>query len=447
MTALPTASGLQDAATCPASAVLPVIPSKHPAGDTGTDRHELLVTALEAVRAGRTFETQNPVEQRWLDAVFEHPFVAELTGYAPEVAYGYDVESGEAWCWGRIPPRQYPAHAPTTICGTADYVLADEERVVIVDVKTGRREVPSPKRNLQLKALALAAAKFHGVFEARTAILHATADGDAVWVEHGPTWGLVDLMEIAEEFRQLHLELNAPKPRVVTGPHCNLCNAIASCPAQAAVINRWAGAPEAAPDDVTALLTPETAAHAYRRLQGVKAAVKKAESALYAWANHNTIHLGGDEFFGQHEKTTEVFTRESFAVLATELDADKALEAFDLETSKTAIMKTVAKYTSRGLKEKRGLKVVQAMRAAGVVLEKHTTTIGEFTKRALQPALPAQGVASPPTAPEPVLSAGPKDPDPPPITFEQEMADESMGDHHFANDTAWGDESGQAGEA
>lgn len=414
MIALPTASKLQDAATCPASAALPAIPSVHPAGDTGNDRHELLIAALEAVRTGTTLTPTNPVEQRWLEVVFEHPFTRELTGYAPEVAYGYDVETGQAWCWGRIPPRQYPEHAPTTICGTADYVLADEESVTVVDVKTGRREVPAPKRNLQLKALAVAAAKFHGVFTARTAILHATADGDAVWVEHGPTWGLGDLLEIAEELRQLHLELQAPRPRMVTGPHCTLCNAFASCPAQQAIVARWAGSPDAAPDDVTALITPETAARAYRRLQAVKAAVKKAEGALYAWAANNTIHLGGDEFFGGHTTTREVFTPESFRVLVEELgDTAKALEAFDLETSKSAVLKVVGKHTPRGKKTQRGHEVLDRLRAVGAVRTKTSTTIGEFTKSA-QPALP-DAAPVPPSGAAPVLSAGPKDPDPPPL--------------------------------
>ena len=58
--------------------------------------------------------------------------------------------------------------------------------------------------------------------------------------------------------------------------------------------------------------------------------------------------------------------------------------------------------------------LVAKLRAAGAVRTKSSTTIGEFTKRAA-PALPAPGVASPPTAPEPVLSAGPKDLDPPPL--------------------------------
>lgn len=413
MIALPTASKLQDAATCPASAALPVIPSAHPAGDTGHDRHELLVAALEAVRTGTALTPTNPVEQRWLEVVFEHPFTRELTGYAPEVAYGYDVETGQAWCWGRIPPRQYPEHAPTTICGTADYVLADEESVTIIDVKTGRREVPAPKRNLQLKALAVAAAKFHGVFTARTAILHATADGDAVWVEHGPTWGLGDLLEIAEELRQLHLELQAPRPRMVTGPHCTLCNAFASCPAQQAIVARWAGSPEAAPDDVTALITPETAARAYRRLQAVKAAVKKAEGALYAWAANNTIHLGGDQFFGSHTTEREVFTRESFALLAAEVGPEEALKAFDLETSKSAITKVVSAVTPRGRKTQRAQEVLERIRAAGAVRTKTSTTIGEFTKSVAPAALPAPGQLPPLVAPEPVLSAVP-DPDPDP---------------------------------
>lgn len=439
MIALPTASKLQDAALCPTSAVLPVIPSAHPAGDTGHDRHELLIAALDAVRGGLSPDAfiENPVEQHWLDTVFSHPFTPTLTGYAPEVAYGYDVETGQAWCWGRIPARQYPAHAPTTICGTADYVLADEECVVIVDVKTGRREVPGPKRNLQLKSLAVAAAKFHGVFRAKVAILHATADGDAVWVEHGPVWDLGDLTEIAEELRQLHLELNAPKPRLATGPHCDVCNAFAACPAQRAIVSRWAD--PAAPDDVIALITPETAVHAYRRLQGVKAAVKKAEGALYAYAAHNTLHLGGDDFFGSHTRTKEIFTRESFLLLAAEIGPEKALEAFDLETSKTAIMKVVAKHTPRGKKEVRGREVLEKIRAAGYVRTKTSTTIGEFTKRV--PTLPAPGVASPPTAPEPVLSAGPKDPDPPPLGDEKEdgsdLADVDEFDQQAHNARGW----------
>lgn len=407
MIALPTSSGLQAAATCPTSAVLPVIPSAHPAGDTGTDRHELLIAGLEAVRGGLAPDviTDNPVEQHWLDTVFGHPFVPTLTGYAPEVAYGYDVETGQAWCWGRIPARQYPPHAPTTICGTADYVLADEECVTIVDVKTGRREVPGPKRNLQLKSLAVAAARFHGVFRAKVAILHATADGDAVWVEHGPVWDLGDLTEIAEELRQLHLELNAPKPRLATGPHCNVCGAFAACPAQRAIVSRWSSNPDA-PDDVIALITPETVVHAYRRLQGVKAAVKKAEGALYAYAAHNTLRLGGDDFFGSHTTTKEIFTRESFPLLAAEIGPEKALEAFDLETSKTAIGKAVRNATPRGKKDERAKAVLERLRAAGCVREKTSTSVGEFKQRA--PALPATGVASPPTAPEPVLSAAPE---------------------------------------
>ena len=381
---LPTASRLQLATTCPASQVLPVVDAAWGAGDKGTERH----AALAAVIVGTE---QNPPAEvvAWLDALNDDPAtLAPLRGAAPELAYGYTPSTGVARLIGSNVGRNYNA-APGELAGSADYVLVADSAVTVVDLKTGMGDVPHPSRNAQLRFLALAAARWHGVETARVGILHAP-DGRAPWW----SWATVDAFEletIALELRTLAERIGYARndvekgrtPRLTVGEHCTYCPARHGCPARVAMAQRLAGEPEKVVLDLKAMLTPESAALALARWQAATKALAEVGAALHAYASESPIALGDGRVWGPVTSEREVIDADkAWPVLVAKYGANTAREAMSLDTSKAGLerMARVVRETSSGKAptlKALTTEALEALRAAGAVTTKKQTRFEE----------------------------------------------------------------------
>lgn len=339
---LPSASRLQLAAACAASQSLPGVEESSAASDAGTERHELLAQVLTAPSGVATFVPEHL--RAWLDRVREPSAWLCTPETVTELALAYDVATGKARLLGRNLGRHYPELAPTEIPGSLDYLLLEEGRVVVVDLKTGQGDVPHPSRNLQLRFAALAAARYHGVDAARAGILHAPEGREPWW--NWATFDAFDLAEIAGELERVVAAVTASRedvaagrrPRLRVGEHCEWCPARHGCPARVAMAKRLAGEPEAVVQDLKSSLTPETAALALARWQAATKALQEVGNALFAYATEKPIAVGDGRVWGPRTIEREMLDAEkAWPVLVEKYGVAVARECMTLETSKAGI--------------------------------------------------------------------------------------------------------------
>lgn len=378
MTRLPSASKLQLAATCVGAHVLPGVSTAWASGEAGRERHAELArhVAGEAIKAPSS----------WLAALLEYgDDLAPLRGCRDEVAYAWDLESGEARELGQRLERAYESVCATEYYGTADYVRVSDGHVVVVDLKTGMSEVPHPTRNAQLRFLALAACRAHGLEAARVGILHAP-EGRAPWWQ----WADLDAFElevVAEDLRALHRRLEAgakaveagEAPRLTLGEHCNWCPARYSCPARTAM----ARAMGQAPDDFAAALKASleddaTAGDVLARWRAAKKIVEEVGAALHARAAERPIFVEAGQVWGPRESTREVIDGEAaWPVLVGLLGVEGARQAMTLATSRAGVERGVKHAKAEGVMSgtiKAGVaQALDALRAAGAVAQKSRT--------------------------------------------------------------------------
>lgn len=368
---------------CPASQVLPVVDTAWGAGDKGTERHALLAAAItNSETHGASTEALD-----WLEAL-DSETLLPIMGAAPELAYGYTPSTGVARLIGSNVGRAYNA-APGEFAGSADYVLVAEGLVTVVDLKTGMGDVPHPARNAQLRFLALAAARWHGVESARVGILHAP-DGRTPWW----SWATLDAFEleaIAVELKTLAERIGYARndvakgktPRLVVGEHCAYCPARFACPARVAMAQRLAGEPERVVLDLKAMLTPESAALALARWKAATKALQEVGAALHAYASETPIPLGDGRVWGPVvDEYEEIDADKAWEVLGAKYGAAAAREAMTLKTSKAGIQRAAAVLKAKGGGTLKALsaEALEALRAAGAVRMKKRT---EFEEHAI----------------------------------------------------------------
>ena len=379
---LPTASRLQLATACPASQVLPVVDAAWGAGDKGTERHALLAAFV----TGSSTNGASAEALDWLEAL-DSDTLLPIMGAAPELAYGYTPATGVARLIGANVGRAYNA-APGEFVGSADYVLVADNAVTVVDLKTGLGDVPHPARNAQLRFLALAAARWHGVESARVGILHAP-DGRTPWWSWA-TFDAFELEAIAVELRTLAERIGYARndvergrtPRLTVGEHCTYCPARHGCPARVAMAQRLAGEPEKVVLDLKAMLTPESASLALARWQAATKALAEVGAALHAYASESPVALGDGRVWGPVTSEREVIDADkAWPVLVAKFGANAAREAMSLDTSKAGIER-MARALRDTLANKATIKALttealEALRAAGAVATKKQTRFEE----------------------------------------------------------------------
>lgn len=293
-------------------------------------------------------------------------------GWVSESTYSWRPGDGEARWLGANLERNYPDEDGVFI-GTADYVRTGVGLVEVVDLKTGNAEVQSPGRNHQLRFLAHAAARTGGVDRARVGILHAT--GERTWWE----WAELDafeLEEVAMELRKLVSSIGQARsdiqagrmPRLTVGEHCSWCQARHGCPARVAMAKRLAGESEAIVRDLRALLSPETAAMAWRRWKAASDALKEVGSALYAYARETPIHVAPGRVWGPRKLERQTIDAAlAWPVLMELWGADGARAAMKLTTSKAGLSRALEAVSAPGTKAGRLREVMKLLDSVGAV--------------------------------------------------------------------------------
>lgn len=406
---LPSASRLEIAEYCIGSAVLPGIEYVDADAAAGTVKHRFLETALNegeaAALAGVTDEKLKTELAGWDLSKFP---AGQRGAWAAEVAYAFNAETGAVRELGRRIERGYAAAGlkANEFPGTLDLVGVTADAVVVLDYKTGHQMVAPAARNWQLRYGAVSAAKVLKKSKAVVGIFY-TRDGEEPYLDSAEL-DAFDLDDGATSLKSLGariIEARKLKPsqlRLTAGEHCRYCPAVATCPAQAGLVQRLATNGDATVAELASLLTPETAALAYGRIKAAKMAIAKVESALYSYAAQNPVPLGDGYVLGTHVTERESLDgKKTFEVLKELHGLAVAQAAVEMETSKAAVKRAleIVKTAEGGATAPRQRVVEERVRKAGGITVTRKSTIGEHRpkKGELPAPTPAPELAAPAT--------------------------------------------------
>jgi len=280
-----TASKIELAHKCEGAFALPQREEKHAGQDEGVERH---VEWEDAINAGTP------------PAVL----VEHWPGYTwrAEVAFAFDVSTGEGWEIGAGIGRGYGDLGPFCVAGTADAVgRGPNGELVIPDRKSFDPNVSKAAANGQLATLALAASRAYGVEEVEVAIFHEARRPDIT------TLDFINLQTFHIELRGLLEKAAAARGKVrdglgltlTPGSHCRYCAAFAACPTQQALaLDVRSGAADMRVAAMS-IDSDEDAAKAYEFLKRAKMLTARLSTMLYARAAQSPIPLGDGMWFGK----------------------------------------------------------------------------------------------------------------------------------------------------
>jgi hypothetical protein len=351
-----TASSIERAHKCEGSMALPRVDEKHGGQDDGNERHK---EWEDAINAG------NPPP-----VLVEH-----WPGYTwrAEVAFAFDVSTGEGWEIGSGIGRSYGDLGPFCIAGTADAVgRGPNGEIAIPDRKSFDPNVSRSAANGQLHTLALAATRAYGVDECEVAIFHEVRRPDIT------TLDFIALETFHIELRGLLERAAAARRKVrdgigltlTPGSHCRYCSAFHSCKAQEDLaLDVRSGSADMRIASIS-LDSDEDAARAYEFLKRVKMLSARLSTMLYARGAQKPFAIGDGKWFGKHSAlgNTEIDADIAYAVIrekhgqgiadaavsrkATQSGIEKALEIVGAKGQVAALKRDVMK----AIKDRGGLK-------------------------------------------------------------------------------------------
>lgn len=297
-----TMSALPRLLNCDGSLVLPRAENHSGYADAGNDEHEELARQTMA-------GTLPPRLARIVPA-----------GARVEVKVAYDVASGVGRVIGEGSGRDYGALGPFEIAGSVDVLGTDGDAVIVVDWKTGHKEVDPAERNWQLWGYGLAAARALGKSRARVVIAYTNMPGQPI-DEHE-----IDPIELADfatrlgslHVRQARLQASYKLGEVPTtreGNWCRHCASKSQCASKVGLLVQIAAHGLAVIGDTA--LTADRAREAHAQIERLDQLVKEAKSRREAWVDeHGPIDLGNGRMFGRVPKRGNRI-----------LDGDKAVQA------------------------------------------------------------------------------------------------------------------------
>jgi hypothetical protein len=361
-----TASSIERAHRCEGSTALPRTDEKHAGQDEGNERHT-----------------------EWEDGINAGNPPAVLADHWPgytwraEVAFAFDVSTGEGWEIGQGIKRDYGDLGPFVIVGTADAVgRGPNGELVIPDRKSFDPNVSRAAINGQLATLALAASRAYGVDEAEVAIFHearrpdiAILDFIALETFHLELKGLLERAAAARRKVRDGLELT-----LTPGTHCRYCSAFHGCKAQNDLaLDVRSGDADMRVASIS-LDSDEDAARAYEFLKRVKMLSARLSTMLHARGAQKPFPVGNGKWFGKHAKlgNTEIDADIAYDVIREKHGQGIADAAVSREATQAGIERALELVGDKGQVAALKRDVMKAIKDRGGANRKETEKIEEF---------------------------------------------------------------------
>jgi len=342
MPLLPTGSKMDLAFECPPSRVYPSVDTVNEAGVTGLKVHEF----LEICNTHGPEIAYTEVGTYCSDELDERVAAVDLAlfpigdDWQAEVSFLYDVVEETSDRLGQCLGRNYPKRTDSQITMTIDVLGVREDRVIVIDYKTGRTEPPRPQDSGQLLMGALAAATYYQKDIAEIRFMHMP---DSHPTTTTAMVNEIDLSLFAVKLRTLRSKIAAAdkiyqaggKPALRSGEHCTYCPAFDACPAQRSIALMLMDGD----DTITHIGTRKKMGQAYMMIKQFRALATKFEKQIIAEASREPIELPDGRMLGQvvgnNRETLDGPT--VFAVMSEIYDEDTANASVELSTAKTKI--------------------------------------------------------------------------------------------------------------
>lgn len=303
-----------------------------------------------------------------------------------EVAVAYDCVTRTArWLPQKDGHRDYSSRRPEELVGTADVILIADDCVIVPDYKTGHKaRMHKASESLQLRFLAMAAAKASGKHAATIAHAHVTADG--IWTD-GVDLDCFDLDDAEAEVLSIYDTIRGGQQTPRPGYHCHghYCPIRAVCPATQATIEAVSSDARKHLPMVPKIESHEQAARVRVGLAMVEAASKLWKAALEEYVlAHGPIFVGNGLMFGAVETARESISigHEHLRHICDALGDDALTKCIDVKTSKAALERAArSAYPERGKGTKVARELVNKLRTMGAVRESRFTVFQEFKPR------------------------------------------------------------------
>jgi hypothetical protein len=357
-----TASALPRLLNCPASAALPRAETVSVWADVGHEEHAEL--------AAMTLAGDLP------------PRLAEFSPPLPrvEVKIAFDVATGTARILGDgVDDRKYGDLAPFEIAGSIDVLGVEDDAVVVLDWKTGQRDVEPAAINGQLRFYGLAAARALGLDRAILRIVY-TQRGTCDEAE----MDTLDLAGFAADLESLHGRVTMLRAQAARGgaldtregSWCRHCASKPYCPSKSALLVQI-GRGDIAP----ASLSPEVARSACERVLAAEQLVDDAKKRLNAYVTeHGPIDLGDGKMYGRYVRPGNERVRGDIALRAIREVCGELVEPFEAEAIETTTSKAAIKRAAKAVGDPSLERAVMGRIKAlgGVSPAPDTMPIGEY---------------------------------------------------------------------
>lgn len=235
-----------------------------------------------------------------------------------EPAYAIDVVAETARLIGMSVNRNYGPLGLNEIALTSDLVVTAFGHTKVWDWKS-RKRVTDASDNLQIRAECLAVLKCNNLPSVTGAIGYL----DNSESDEAP-FSVFDAAATFEDLRSILAEIRKKEPRLHSGPWCEYCPALVSCPSH----NRLALSMLGEATDIegkVAFMTPEQVGVAWEKLAHMKTLVERIGDSLKLRAKREIIPLyGGKKVLALSERSRTNFRAKEAKAWIAEHGGDPA---------------------------------------------------------------------------------------------------------------------------
>lgn len=368
------ASSIERVMKCELSTLLPQVERDSADSLRGTVVHEFLrnVNAIGYVEALAKVPADYHETCANID-VDELPTCG--ASYAAEVAFILDTTTGKARVVGENIGRNYPAHGPLEIPGTADVVGVGDDFALIIDYKGRWSNATKASDNWQLRALAVMACRAYGKSRAIVGIYRV---GETTWRDVAELSEMdIDIAEM--ELRDLMKRMatvTRETAKVAEGEHCRYCPAFDSCPAKQTLVRSFANVVESHAAVAIDTMDDDARLEVWNKIDALEDVLKRAKALMRESIERKPIRVGDRIIAMVEEERRSVNCEIAESVVEQMMGMDYAANVGERKTTLTRIGEVATEYAkANGQKAAALKKTVEA-----AILDKGGISVSKFSK-------------------------------------------------------------------
>lgn len=312
-------------------------------------------------------------------------------GARVEVKVAIDVAAGEARILGELGSRDYGELGPFEIAGQIDVLGIIGDTVVVIDWKTGYKDVDPADRNWQVWGYALAACRALGKSRAQIHIAYTNQPGQPI---DSHDLDAFDLADFAERLKGLHVRearlqveyKQGQTPTTREGNWCRYCPSKTRCPSKTALLVQLSSGGLSVLGDTQ--LTPDDAAKAHFEIERIDQLLKEAKSRREKYVDEvGPIPLGDGRYFGRKPQNgarvlDAAKTEQAIYSIVGEAAKEFAAMAIEKKTTMAALERAAKQFAPKRGATKLKESIVATVDALGGLTRKpDTMPLGEFVAK------------------------------------------------------------------